>query len=256
MKINFIRLEIQNFISYEKGVFDFKNGMDLLTGFNGKGKSTIPSAVFFALFGKSDKKLKKESLVNNIKGKETLVALYLKANDRELKIIRGIKPNKFEIYEYKDDEYKIIEEKANLKDYQEMLENILKIDETVYKQLVSISANMPNSKPFMELNKKEKELLFQVITDTSIFNDIKEITKNRKSELKTKIDSLMYKEQVLKDSIVSEEKSIEAAENRNIEFNKHRDKNIKSSETKITEMNQKITKYKEGLEKLKKLEEN
>ena len=77
-KIIFKTLTIKNFLSVgDKPVkIDFKPGLHGITGINrdqldrrnGVGKSTIPDALHFALFGTTIRELKKEFIINNITG--------------------------------------------------------------------------------------------------------------------------------------------------------------------------------------------
>lgn len=256
MNIIITELKFENFMSYEKGSYDFKNGIDLIVGTNGAGKSTSIDAIFFALFGKAYRKIKIGSLINKVKGKKLRVELYFNVDDKKYKVVRAVKPNKFEIYEHGEEGFVLLKEQASVKDYQKILEEeILRINETIFRQLISVSANLPNSKPFMELNAKEKEELFQIITDTSIFGDINHILSRRLRDVKQRLKDLDYKRSVLDSSIQSERLTIEQAEKRNEDFQKHHLDNIKMTEENISKTEETITRYEEGLEKLKKLKE-
>jgi DNA repair exonuclease SbcCD ATPase subunit len=70
---------------------------NLIIGTNGAGKSTILDAFTFGLFGKPFRKVNKPQLVNSVNEKGTLVEIEFSIGRKEYKIIRGIKPNIFEI---------------------------------------------------------------------------------------------------------------------------------------------------------------
>ena len=70
----------------------------LVVGENGSGKSTMLDALCFALFGKPFRSINKPQLVNSINGKDCVVEVSLDTNNKSYRIVRGIKPNIFEIY--------------------------------------------------------------------------------------------------------------------------------------------------------------
>jgi len=51
MKINLI--EIKNFLVHEHSLIEFSDGINIITGENGSGKSSIVQAIFYALFGQA-----------------------------------------------------------------------------------------------------------------------------------------------------------------------------------------------------------
>ena len=76
-----------------------KHKSTLIVGTNGSGKSTILDAISFALYNKPFRKINKPQLINSINGKDTVVEVEFNAGNKSYKIIRGIKPNTFEIYQ-------------------------------------------------------------------------------------------------------------------------------------------------------------
>lgn len=70
----------------------------LVLGENGAGKSTLLDALCFGLFGRGFRNLKKELLINSINNKALLVEIEFTIGRTSYKIVRGMKPNKFEIY--------------------------------------------------------------------------------------------------------------------------------------------------------------
>ena len=76
-----------------------KSKSTLIVGENGAGKSTILDALSFALYGKPFRKINKPQLMNTINQKGLEVQVEFRIGKKEYSIIRGVKPNKFEIYE-------------------------------------------------------------------------------------------------------------------------------------------------------------
>lgn len=262
MNINFEQIKYKNFLSYgnDFAVLDFNSGIDLVMGINGQGKSTFNDAIFYALFGKPFRKIKGASLINRTNKKKLQVELIFKVDAKRYKIIRSMKPNKFEIYieAYDEDastgDFTLIEQRASVKDYQKLLEEeILNINETIFRQLIVLGANLPSSKPFMELSQGEKESLFQVLTDTSIFSHIKDNIKSRITTQKANLKEYDYKREILKSSLDSERLMIQQAEKQNEDFKEHHKENIRITTGNIDTTNENIEKYKAGLEKLKEL---
>ena len=71
---------------------------NLIIGSNGAGKSTILDALTFSLFGKPFRKINKPMLVNSINEKNCLTEIEFSIGKKEYKLVRGVKPNVFEIY--------------------------------------------------------------------------------------------------------------------------------------------------------------
>jgi len=259
MKIDFKKVNWKNLLSYgnEVQTFTFKNGIDMISGKNGEGKSTIIEAIFYGLFGKPFRKIKNGSLLNDINKKRLEVNIYFSADKKEYRVYRGQKPNVFIIYEKIEGDFVEIPEKPTIKEYQLFLENdILKIDETIFRQLISISSNLMSSKPFMELTQKEKERLFQVVTDTSIFNYLEEKIKNRITDVKIKSKDIEYKQGIIEKTLQSESIMIEQAKKQNENFEKHHETNIANTKEDLEKAKIQIEQYSKGIEKLKEVKKS
>ena len=70
----------------------------MIIGTNGAGKSTILDALTFALFNKPFRKINKPQLVNSVNEKDCQVEVEFDIKNKEYKIVRGLKPAKFEIW--------------------------------------------------------------------------------------------------------------------------------------------------------------
>lgn len=260
MRLEFEKVTFKNILSYgnKETTYDFQNGIDIVSAKNGSGKSTMVDAITFALFGKPFRKIKLGTLVNDKNNKNMLVTLLFKVNNDSFKIIRGQKPNKFEIYKgtLEEDElkYDLIDQSHTVREYQTLLEeNILGLNENVFRQLIALGANLSLSKNFMELNAKEKEEVFQIITDTSVFLKMKDKIREKKAHYKTQETEFSYKVEVLGSSIDSAHRNIMQMEEQNKKFNEDKDSMIKSLNENIDSKTIKLEEYNKGIEKLKTL---
>ena len=126
----------------------------LILGENGAGKSTLLDALCFGLYGRGFRNLKKELLINSINEKALVVEIEFSIGKKEYKVIRGAKPNIFEIYV--DDVF--VNQDATVRDYQEHLEkNILKMSYRSFTQVCIL--RVANFTPFMQLKTAERRNL-------------------------------------------------------------------------------------------------
>ena len=122
--ITFKQLTYKNFLSTgDSGntIYLNRTPSALITGQNGAGKSTMLDALCFVIFNKPYRNINKPQLVNSVNEKDCRVEVDFDINGTDYKVIRGIRPNVFEIYR----NGRLIPQDAALKDYQQKLEDIL-----------------------------------------------------------------------------------------------------------------------------------
>jgi DNA repair exonuclease SbcCD ATPase subunit len=256
MHIQFKTLKFKNILSYGNAisVYNFESGIDIISATNGAGKSTIIDALTYALFGKPYRKINLKGLINNKNNKELYTELLFDIDDIEYMIKRGMKPNIFEIYSKVDDEYKLINQDSTSRDYQNILENdILMLNETVFRQLIVLGANVSNSKNFMDLNATEKEEVFQVVTDTSLFNHLSILIKNKRNEIKTILTEHNYKFDILSSTIDSERQNLVKLQRQNAYLQQNKDQRILEIQKVIDDGESKLIEYDRAIQKLKDL---
>ena len=151
-----------------------ETGNALIIGENGAGKSTILDAITFALFGKPFRKINKPGLVNSVNQKASIVEIDFDTNGKEYKIIRGIKPNVFEIY---CDGIMLNQDSAS-KDYQEHLEKfILKMNYKSFTQIVILGS--ASFTPFMQLSPADRRTVIEDLLDIQIFSTMNVIARQK-----------------------------------------------------------------------------
>ncbi len=147
---------------------------NLIVGTNGAGKSTILDALTFSLFGKPFRKITKGMLVNSINQKDTLVEIEFSKGPNKFKVVRGIKPNKLEIYQNGE----MLDQSSNVNDYQKQLEqNILKMNYKSFTQIVVLGSS--TFVPFMRLPTAQRREIIEDILDIQIFSMMNQVLKDK-----------------------------------------------------------------------------
>jgi DNA repair exonuclease SbcCD ATPase subunit len=162
-----------------------KSQTTLIIGKNGEGKSTILDALCFSLFGKPFRNINKGQLVNSINGKGCVVEIEFDINGKEYKIIRGIKPNIFEIWQ----DGEMINQDAASRDYQKILEQqVLKLNYKTFTQVVILGS--ASFVPFMQLPTTQRREVIEDILDIRIFSTMNSLLKEKVQETKDAITTI------------------------------------------------------------------
>ena len=204
--IKFQTLKWKNFLStgnYFNEIDLLKASTNLVVGQNGAGKSTMLDALSFALFGKPHRKITKNQLINTINNKDCSVEVQFSVNGMEYRVVRGIKPAKFEIW--KDDV--MINQSSHAREYQEILEkNVLQMSHKSFHQIVVLGSS--SFVPFMQLNSTSRRDVIEDLLDINIFSKMNTILKEKISHLKTEIEGNSHQIEVVKTKISAQRKYI------------------------------------------------
>ena len=204
--IIFKSIKYKNFLSsgnYFTEIPLNKNKSTLIVGHNGAGKSTMLDAISFALFGKTHRKISKNQLVNSINQKQSLVEVQFSVGKAQFKIVRGIKPNIFEIW--KDET--MINQSSHALEYQKILEqNILKLNHKSFHQVVVLGSS--SFIPFMQLNAGHRRNVIEDLLDINIFSKMNIILRERNSVLKENINKVNNDTNIVKSRIEQQTKYI------------------------------------------------
>lgn len=151
-----------------------KTADTLIVGENGAGKSTLIDALTFACYNKPFRDIGKPGLVNTINDKDCVVELELSSGGVEYKIVRGIKPNIFEIYQ----SGVLVAQDAAIKDYQKWLETqVLKMNFKAFSQIVVLGSD--SYTPFMRLKSTRRREVIEEILDIQIFSSMNSVLKRK-----------------------------------------------------------------------------
>lgn len=186
-----------------------RNKTTLVSGQNGSGKSTLTESIVYALFGKTMKKVKLAGIINTKNKNNLVVELSFSQNGSDYMVRRGEKPKKFEIF--KDDE--LIDQTANARDYQTMLEKIIGFDFKLFTQTVVLSKEKYVA--FMDLDPSSRRKIIEDILDINIFTYMNDIVKNISNENKNSLADLRHTRSMNQQKIESQERLISESSNSN-----------------------------------------
>ena len=179
--ILFKKIRWKNFLSTGNNFVEIelnKSQMTLMIGANGSGKSTMLDALCFALFNRPFRLIKKEQIVNTINNADTLVELEFQVGTKAFKVIRGIKPNIFEIY----CDGVLQNQDASSIDYQKILEDqILRLNYRAFKQIAVLGSSA--YQPFMQMRPRHRREVVEEILDIRVLTHMDILTRNQQTEL-------------------------------------------------------------------------
>jgi DNA repair exonuclease SbcCD ATPase subunit len=205
--IIFQKVRWKNFLSTGNSFteIDFQRSTNtLIIGHNGAGKSTILDALCFGLFGKPFRKINKPQLLNSINQQAAVVEIEFAIGKKQYKVIRGIKPNIFEVY-LGD---KLLDQDAKAKDYQEFLEKfILKLNYKSFTQVVILGS--ASFVPFMQLSPADRRAIIEDLLDIGIFSSMNGLVREKMSEIKDVTTKTKYEVDLTNERINFQKQSIE-----------------------------------------------
>ena len=175
----------------------------LIVGHNGAGKSTMLDAMSFALFGKPHRNINKPQLVNTINNKACVVEIEFAVGKADFKIVRGLKPQVFEIYKNGN----LINQDSKALEYQRILEqNILKLTHKSFHQIVVLGSS--SFIPFMQLSAQHRREVIEDLLDINVFSKMNILIKEKNAILKEKLKDIAYQLDLKKNQIDSQRKYI------------------------------------------------
>ena len=230
--INFKYVRWKNFLSTGNQFTEIKLDKEpttLIIGENGAGKSTILDALCFSLFGKPFRNISKMQMVNSINNSSTVVEVEFQIGTVEYKVVRSIKPNKFEIYQSNI----LINQNANARDYQKILEQqILKLNYRSFTQVVILGSS--TFVPFMQLKARHRREVVEEILDIQIFSTMNLILKQRLKIILDDIRENDYQYKLASEKISFQENHISDLKDNKEKIIKQKQDLIVSNEEEIT----------------------
>lgn len=246
--IYFKSIRWKNFLStgnaFTEILFD-KHKTTLIVGENGAGKSTILDALCFGLYGKPFRKINKNQLINTINEKGTVVELEFNVGRKAYKVIRGIKPNAFEIYA--DDQ--LIDQNSDAKEYQDMLEKqILKLNHKSFLQIVILGS--ASFVPFMQLPSAHRREIVEDLLDIQIFSTMNSLLKDKIAVNRIYAADVDFKVKSTADKIEMHKKHIESLKQNNDDLIQQKREQLETLNTDIEKANHDVSNINDDIEKL------
>lgn len=208
----------------------------LIVGENGSGKSTILDALCYALFNKAFRDVNKPQLCNSINGKNMVVEVEFTIGSKDYKIIRGVKPNIFEIYLNGE----LVNQDAASRDYQKYLEDhVLKLNYKSFTQIVILGS--ASFTPFMQLPAGHRREVIEDLLDIKIFSIMNDALKDKVSILKIKLTEFDTKIELGKGKVKLQQSYIKTLEADRDNRSKETEKLIELAGDEIVKLTSNVT---------------
>jgi len=249
--ILFKKVRYKNFLSTGQQFIEIdldKANTTLVVGENGAGKSTMLDALCFGLFQRPFRGIKKDQLINSINEKECIVEVEFTVGQKDYKIIRGIKPNKFEIWCNGD----MLNQDAAQRDYQKHLEQqILKLNFRSFTQVVILGN--ASFVPFMQLRARHRRQVVEEILDIEIFSKMNLLLREKQKNQDELIKQTDFNFQLIDNKIDDKRKYIDDISNRSKDLADSKKADLDKSMTDISNYEEDIKRVRTDIANLQKL---
>ena len=211
---------------------------NLIIGNNGAGKSTILDALTFSLFNRPFRKVNKSQLINTVNEKDCVVELEFTIGATDWKVLRGMKPVRFEIYKNGN----VMNQNAAVNDQQRWLEeHVLKLNYKSFTQIVILGS--ASFVPFMQLTAPNRREVIEDLLDIKIFSAMGLILKERVRGVNERLREISIKKNLLEEKIDMQNGFIQEIENTS-------KKDVKDKKEKIKNINEQIDRYEDDLKEM------
>ena len=205
-------------------------------------------ALCFGLFQRPFRGIKKDQLINSINEKECVVEVEFTVGQKDYKIIRGIKPNIFEIWCDGD----MLNQDAAQRDYQKHLEQqILKLNFRSFTQVVILGN--ASFVPFMQLRARHRRQVVEEILDIEIFSKMNLLFREKQKNQDELIKQTDFNFQLVDNKIEDKRKYIDDISNRSKDLADSKKADLDKSTIDISNYEEDIKQVRVEIAELQKL---
>lgn len=181
------RISYKNVMSVGAKAVDINlssHNLNLISGQNGFGKSTMIEAITFALFGRPFRDIKKGQLINTYNKKGMEVELWFTCNNSQMYVKRGQKPNIFKVTR----DGLEVEFVAGATAAQAEFEELMGINYNSFKQVVVLGT--AGYTPFMALKTPERRQFVEDLLGVTVLADMDKLNKAEIRDINQKVSLL------------------------------------------------------------------
>jgi len=193
-------LKIKNFVSIVQANIDFtkfNDGVFIISGPTGSGKSSIFDAIHFALYGspcnhnRSEVRKNLFSTYANEKD-EARIELTFTQDSKEYQVVRTMNVNGNTTAKFTYPDKKTV---TKIGEVNQAVEEVTRLSANQFDQMVMLEQN--NFSKFLLANSNERGTLLRGVFDTHVFSFMGDYLKNKVSELKQKVSMEFAREQMV-----------------------------------------------------------
>jgi len=204
---------------------------------NGTGKTTLIQGLSYVLFGTPINSIRKDNLINRTNGKGMMVTLDFSVNGVDYKIERGRKPNILKFYVNNQETEHVNDAQGENKETQIHIEKSINMTSDMFKHIVALNTY---SEPFLAMKANDQRNVIEQLLGITLLSE--------------KAESLKEQIKITKDKITEEEYKNKAIEEANKRIQEQIDSLKRRAKIWDAKYNEDLTKLKNDLEDLQKLD--
>lgn len=257
--VKFTKVEMKNFMAIKEATLILDNrGLVLIEGenktnesfqSNGASKSSLISSITYSLYGRTEKGLKADDVVNNKTKKNTFVKLYFTVGEDNYRIerYRKDKENKNKVKLFVNDK-DITGSTNDVTDKQ--IQELFGIDFNTY--LNSIIYGQGDIPMFSQATDKGKKEILESITKTDVYKNAQEVAKEKQKETESKQSTLEQEIEKIGYQIEVKEQQFEKELNYFNEVKEKQEEEQKYIEEQVKYITYQKQEYQKEIDRLKK----